>query len=107
MLNTSVDALLVRKGEDLYHTDFYAFRPNAVDPVAIYQSFDKADTAEAHLYASFKHIEGRGRTAWIPGSHPRGKMAKTVGLTSPVIHHHDMVRDCPNYWDASDGHVYL
>ena len=107
MLNTTLDALLVRKGRNLYHSDFYAFRPKAVDPMVIYQSFDTADTAEAHLYASLKHVEDSGRAAWIPGSHPRGKLARTVGLSSPVVHEHAMLRHCPNYWDASDGRHYL
>ena len=89
----------------MLHTDFFAFRPNAVDRERLLQA-DRRH-AESHFTKGFRHIYDAGRFAYVEGaSHPiRGK-CRIEGVDSPVVHVHELSRSCPSYYNISKGYFY-
>jgi hypothetical protein len=109
MLNPDIDGIFINfhyRSKDIFQTDFFAFRPAAVDRQALFDEGKKQSTAELHLGAAFKSFRSSGRWAAVPGTARNGLAARVLGRTSPVIHDHMVARKCPNYFDATDGEWY-
>jgi hypothetical protein len=89
------------------HTDFYAFRPSAVDREMLLRSNDII--AEDHLAASFRNIYDSKQFAYIPGAaNTMYGHCRFVGVNSPVIHDHEVAASCPHYYDVVvDGLHYI
>jgi hypothetical protein len=113
MLNTSIDGIfhdcLNRKSyansTTDFHTDFYAFRPSAVELERVRNT--NQQYAENHMSDAFRNFFDSGRFAYVDGannSHPG--MCRIEGPDSPVIHHHDLWMACPYYYNASKEGIY-
>jgi hypothetical protein len=106
------------------HSDFYAFRPNVLmaqshltEELLRVHLADNKLTAERQLRVLFDELiendryppnqahgmKFAGRIAWIPGVERKGRKSRTLGLNSAILHEHDLVRFCPDYFDATDG----
>lgn len=106
MLNQTIDCIAVDfshpvKNFSALHSDFYAFRPAAIDRNAVFTELDRHPTAERHLGAALLAI--RNRTAWIPNVKRKRRNARILGPGSPVIHWHGIVDFCPEYFNATNG----
>jgi hypothetical protein len=112
MHNPNVDAIFVdwrrnfrHKFPQALHSDFYAFRPKAVNGTAwieFYQHQKKNGKihAESHVYAGVEHIMEQGRMAWLPNVTGNFRFARTGGPHCDVVHSHDILQSCPNYFEA-------
>jgi hypothetical protein len=108
MLMPDVDAILIDYSTPenplrRLNTDFYAFRPAAVDPAALMLEFDRQATAEKHLGAALQPILQSNRFRWVPDTTRIKAAARVLGRQSPVIHAHAALNSCPDYWNATDG----
>ena len=117
MSNASTDAILVdydhqdRLGETAIHADFYAFRPHAVNVSALIhkQQLQEASGrphAEPHLYAGFQDTIQKNTVAWLPHVQRYRDWGRVTGPKADVVHWHDVVKHCPNYFSAHDGKYY-
>jgi hypothetical protein len=109
MLNKDIDGIFINYhtgNRDLFQTDFFAFRPAAMDRQALFDEVTKQRSAEMHLGAALQSFRTSGRWAAVPGTTRIELRARVLGRTSPVIHDHLVVRKCPNYFDATDGEWY-
>ena len=112
MLNTSVDMIVhecdtANKYTDhpFLHTDFFAFRPRAVDRDSLLQA--GRDHAEAHFTNAFRHLYNAQRFAYVEG----GKNAiegycRIEGVHSPVLHVHELSDHCPYYYNITKDGYY-
>jgi hypothetical protein len=108
MLMPDVDAILIdystpQQPLRRLNTDFYAFRPAAMDRAALIREFDRQSTAEMHLGAALQSILQSHRFRWVPDTTRYKAAARVLGRQSPVIHAHAVVNSCPDYWNATDG----
>jgi hypothetical protein len=88
-----------------YHTDFYAFRPSAVDLNILLRSKDK--DAEPHMSNGFRNIFDSGHFAFVKGAlNSKPGTCRIEGVDSPVVHSHTLWRQCPNYYNAHKKGVY-
>ena len=123
MKNSSVDAILIdydhqqahmNNKKALIHSDFYAFRPHALDVSALLQNQqtqqeetpDEIPHAETHLYAGFEKVVQQKRVAWLPNVQRYRDWGRVTGPEADVLHWHDAVKRCPNYFGAHDGKHY-
>ena len=116
MQNSSVDAIMVDwrgvykpDGVKIFpkamHTDFYAFRPEAVNGTALLEMYQHQKRigklhAEEHIYPGFEHLIINGRMTWLPNVTGNEQSARTAGPDCEVVHHHPLIRACPNYFDV-------
>lgn len=112
MLNETADGIFIdysrgrRKGIKGLHTDFYAFRPRAVNVQELQANFETKKTAETHLWTGFQDSIQQGRIAWLPNAERRHDFARVIGTRSPVIHFHPLFNKCPNYFNAKYQNIY-
>lgn len=107
MLNKTVDAIVIEKWPKLVHTDFVAFRPHAVNKTELLNRRATSGTAEMHMYRGVEHLIQQGRVARLPHAQRIPETdARVVGKQSPVIHHHDLYKYCPNYFNATHGDFF-
>jgi hypothetical protein len=113
MMNTSFDGIFHDCYNQNYysnpkpklHSDFYAFRPSAVDREMVLKSERK--NAEFHLTAAFRNIYDSGRFAFVEGArNSRRGNCRIEGTNSPVIHDHDLWTACPYYYNSTKVGVY-
>jgi hypothetical protein len=113
MLNTSIDGIFhdcfnsknYSKPNPKLHTDFYAFRPSAVDRDMVLKS--KSKNAEFHITGVFRNIYNAGRFAFVEGaSNSRPGRCRIEGEKSPVVHSHDLWKACPYYYNSTKEGVY-
>ena len=113
MLNTSVDLILsdcwtqdyTVHSNPHFHTDFYAFRPRAVDRDHILQ-VDRSH-AETHMTQSFRHVYEAGRAAWLIGAMMENYGdCRVAGVDSPVLHVHELSNYCPYYYNVTKEGFY-
>jgi hypothetical protein len=87
------------------HTDFYAFRPIAIDRELVLRSNNT--NAEYHMTEALWNIYQSKQFAYLEGAaHPRKGMCRIVGVNSPVIHAHGASKACPYYYNATNTEVY-
>jgi hypothetical protein len=105
MMNDSIAGIFHRVGSSeqplqLLHSDFYMFRPRAFfQNQNIPRCRQRRPHAEAKLLCLFQSLIEDGRAlVEIPNVRNRGKLARIAGKKSPVIHDHELVRACPNYF---------
>jgi hypothetical protein len=113
MMNTSIDGIfhdcLNRKTYTCcttdFHTDFYAFRPSAVNRSLIWTATRRA--AEPHMSESFRNIFDSGRFSFVEGGlNAQAGLCRIEGPESPVIHSHDLWTACPYYYNATKEGYY-
>ena len=112
MLNTSVDMIVHEcrttnrySTTPILHTDFFAFRPRAVDRERLLQANRKH--AEGHFTAAFRHLYDAGRFAYVEGAkNAREGICRIEGVHSPVLHVHELSKYCPYYFDATKEGFY-
>jgi len=105
ILNETMEAIVIPFMNSCLHTDFTAFRPSAINGTKLLES--KVRNAEQHMFEGLEHVIKSGRYAELPHwerNPPRD--ARVVGKLSPVVHHHDLVKYCPNYFNARYGHFF-
>jgi hypothetical protein len=98
----------------LLHTDFFAFRPTAIDYTALFHEYQrqtkmKKYMAEEHFTKGFRHYvrsrKSLRQLSFLPGvvkyKHGPG-IGHVTGYNAPVTHVHGFVKHCPNYFDAHD-----
>jgi len=105
MLTETVDLIAInyrhpRETWVALHTDFYAFRPEKMDILALRNGLRLQPTAEQHMGAASLPLRAANRIAWIPGAE-HGQDARVIGQNSPVIHEHTYIKKCPNYYNAT------
>ena len=107
MLNTSVD-MIVHECSSVnrytvnthLHTDFFAFRPSAVDRDLLLQA--DRNHAETHFTAAFRHLYDAGRFIYVEGArNPMEGICRIEGNHSPIVHNHEMAAFCPYYYNAT------
>jgi hypothetical protein len=125
LLRPDIDAILLRYGPKKFHSDFCAFRPQAVidgwqknlqrkleqngasvadEFMNKFRSLRRSSlTAEEQMDIIFRPLVDASRVAGIPHARRRGPFARLMGSKSPVLHVHEILRFCPNYLNASDG----
>jgi hypothetical protein len=87
------------------HTDFYAFRPTAIDRELILRSNNT--NAEYHMTAALGNIYKSNQFVYLEGgTQPRLGICKTVGVNSSVVHTHDTWKRCPYYYNMTSKGVY-
>ncbi|KAI8462747.1 MAG: hypothetical protein J3K34DRAFT_446887 [Monoraphidium minutum] len=74
------------------HSDFFAFRPNAVSSTAVSASAH-IKLAEPKVNAIFRPLVLNGRDRWLPGTNQRA-ICRVNGENSPVIHNHAYLAVC-------------
>ncbi|CAB9526673.1 expressed unknown protein [Seminavis robusta] len=104
------------EGSGLYlHTDFYAFRPSAIDYKAMMAEYKRQRTtkfhAELHFTSGFRHLFNQQppALAFLPNvykTRPTG-IGHVGGKDCDVIHAHKLIDHCPNYWEARDNQTLL
>jgi hypothetical protein len=106
MVNETIDAILIRFMAQRIHTDFTAFRPRAINKTRLLHS--PFTNAEQHMFGGVEHLVQSGRVAWLPHAQhiPEG-IGRVVGSKSAVVHHHDLYRHCPAYFNATKGNFFL
>ena len=107
--NNTVDAIVIpftsKKFTNALHSDFFAFRPHAINGTALiemYQQQKQDDTrhAESHVYVGFQHLIQQGRVITLPNASHRKYHARTTGPDCDIVHDHKMLQYCPNYFDS-------
>ena len=113
LLNSSVDGIFIDYNKGRHpnatkglNSDFYAFRPQAVDFEELQANIFTMKTAETHLYKGFQHSIRQERVAWLPNAESRNGWARVIGRKSPVIHFHPLFKACPHYFDATFQNIY-
>ncbi|CAB9509920.1 expressed unknown protein [Seminavis robusta] len=102
--NTTVDAIVIKYYPGALHTDFYAFRPHAIDGHALWLKYHKQAKrkhfhAETHIHPGFAKVLQRRRAAWLPNVTLTDGSARVGGPHCPVVHAHSILSHCPNYFD--------
>lgn len=107
MLNKSIDGIFHDCKDYRYpehglfwqlHTDFHAFRPSAINPVAFLG--EDHNNAERHASIGFRSIYDSGRFAFVKGGvNPFPGECRIEGLYSPVLHDHTFSKACPFYYN--------
>jgi hypothetical protein len=88
-----------------FHTDFYAFRPSAVDIERVRNA--NQPYAEPHMSDAFRNFFDSGRFAFVEGAlNSRPGMCRIEGVKSPVVHSHDLWTACPYYYNSHKEGVY-
>ena len=104
MLNTTIDVILhdcATTDHPHFHTDFYAFRPNAVDRERLLQA--ERLNAETHITNIFIHLYRQNRFAHVPGAKNMVEgYCRIAGVHSPVVHVHGLSDVCPYYYNATE-----
>lgn len=101
--NTSAQAILLNHDPDnkfLVHSDFYAFRPGAVDVHALFTSNET--NTERHVSAAFRKVIERNAVSWLRHGQRAGSFWRTIGPKSPVVHSHRLLQFCPDYFTVKD-----
>jgi hypothetical protein len=89
------------------HTDFYAFRPSAIDRQLVLRSLN-TENAEYHMTAALRNIYDSQQFAYIEGAeNPKMGICRMVGVNSPVIHSHETWKECPNYYNFTEDGMVL
>ena len=110
MLNTSIDMIVHEcfssnkySSNTMFHSDFFAFRPNAVDRERLLQA--PRNHAEQHISSAFRHLYDQGRFAYVEGGKNVMEGAcRIAGVNSPVLHVHELANFCPYYYNVTlDG----
>jgi hypothetical protein len=112
MLDSSIDVIvhecLSHNKHSLnptFHSDFIAFRPNAVDRERLLQT--ARSHAEHHITNTFRHLYDQKRFAYVEGGKNVMEGAcRIAGLHSPVLHVHELANFCPYYYNATNGEHY-
>ena len=112
MLDTSIDVIVheclshnKHSNNPTFHSDFIAFRPNAVDRERLLQT-DRSH-AEFHMTSTFRHLYDQKRFAYVEGGKNVMEGAcRIAGLHSPVLHVHELANFCPYYYNATNGEHY-
>ena len=112
MLNTSIDVIVHecvsdnKYGDDpTFHSDFFAFRPNAVDRDLLLET--NRFGAEYHTTTTFSHLYDQKRFAYVEGGkNIHDGTCRIAGLHSPVLHVHELVDFCPYYYNVTNGEHY-
>jgi hypothetical protein len=81
----------------LLHSDFYAFRPSAIDREQILNA--PLTVAENQVTASFRNIYESRQFSYVVGANPSNGICRIVGVNSPVVHAHSMSKVCPDYYN--------
>ena len=86
-------------------TDFYAFRPSAMDREILLQT--ERLGAETHITNVFRPLYNQGRFAYVEGAENIvwGE-CRIAGLHSPVLHIHELSNFCPYYYNVTNGEHY-
>jgi hypothetical protein len=116
MKDDSVDGIFVTVGKGRIgtkvHSDFYAFRPQAAQGERFLQRYEamkewKTLNAEKHLSIGFQGLIQSERVRFLPNVELRNKfLFRVEGKDSDVLHTHELVDSCPNYFEATDGQFY-
>ena len=102
MMNETIDAILIDLTPVGVHTDFTVFRPSAVNKTRLLHT--RSTNAENHMLGGVEHLVQSGRIAWLPHATQIPRFSgRVVGPQSDVIHHHSLVKYCPDYFNATDG----
>ena len=100
MMNPEVDGIFTdcysrtcehHCSNQLVHTDFFAFRPNAMVKGHFGSPTNKKDNAERHATEAFQHIIKNGRDRWLPGSKQNGNCRV---IHPDIIHEHSYLNEC-------------
>jgi hypothetical protein len=114
MMNPSFDAIFhdcynskdYSNPTPLLQSDFYAFRPSAVNRDMFLNALDKS-SAERHLTAAFRSIYDSRRFAFVEGAiNSVPSECRIEGVDSPVVHIHELSMSCPYYYNATRENVY-
>lgn len=108
-----------------FNTDFAAFRPLALEPWAFLNTtINPRDNAELHFTRGlhwsglrvgnevmlspdiFAATNGSLKITYMPDIDQDGDKCRVLGKKSPVIHHHEIAKHCPNYFGATDNKWY-
>jgi hypothetical protein len=105
-----------------FHSDFYAFRPSVyssqlhLTPERLRSRLDDSVfTAELQIMDIFgpllnsqkdNETDAKNPIAWLPGVNRYRGRGRMIGPTSPVLHVHELVKHCPDYFSAHDGVWY-
>lgn len=113
MLNGSIDMIVHEcysstnkySTNPMLHSDFFAFRPKAVDREKLLQ-VDRYH-AESHITNAFRHVYDARRFAYVEG----GKnlidgACRIAGVQSPVLHVHELSDFCPYYYNVTKEGYY-
>jgi hypothetical protein len=112
MLNTSVDIIVHEcvstnkyTTQPFLHTDFFAFRPKAIDRDILLQA-DRSH-AETHFTDVVRHLYNAGRYAYVEGGKNELEgHCRIAGVNSPVLHVHELSQFCPDYYNVTNGVFY-
>ena len=109
MLNPNIDLIVMdcwAHGSPVhFQTDFFAFRPSAVDRELLLQT-DRGH-AETHFTAAFRHMYDAGRSTFIPGAKNEIEAhCRIAGVHSPVLHVHELANYCPYYYNVTKEGFY-
>jgi hypothetical protein len=89
------------------HSDFVAFRPHAVNRTLLLQAAVAATNAEQHITDGFGNIIlDSKRYRLVEGAENRAGDCRIEGKHSPVVHSHTLWKECPYYYNATDGDFY-
>jgi hypothetical protein len=114
MMNTSYDGIFhecsnskdYSNPNPLLQSDFYAFRPSALDRDVVLQSMNNGN-AEVQISGIFRNIYNSGRFAFVEGaSNPLPGICRIEGVNSPVVHVHLLHTSCPYYYNDTRGNAY-
>ncbi|CAE7567021.1 unnamed protein product [Symbiodinium natans] len=83
------------------HTDFFAIRPQALDPAAV-ESCNQS-LAEEQFSCSIRSILRSKRFRWVQDADASNSTCRIRGASSSVVHSHQLWRFCPNYFAAPPG----
>jgi hypothetical protein len=121
MLNTSNDGIFhecfnsnnYSKSNPKLHSDFYAFRPKALNRQLLSQqqqpqsSTNNYTNAEYHITHLFRNIYNSKRFQFVHGAmNSRPGTCRIEGIHSPVVHTHDLWQYCPYYYNVTKDGVY-
>ena len=112
MLRPSVDLIVHECISDykftpypLFHTDFFAFRPRAVDRVRLKEAY--TGLAEVHFTYAFRHLYDQGRFVYVQGAkNAVDGTCRIEGVGSPVLHVHELTNYCPYYYNITKEGFY-
>jgi hypothetical protein len=92
--------------EAYFHTDFYAFRPSAVDRELLLRV--PRDNAEGHLSLGLRNIFDSKQFAYITdAANSKRGFCRIVGVNATAIHSHNMWQVCPYYYNYTEDGVYI
>lgn len=90
------------------HSDFIAFRPNAINTTQLISTLHNQPwpfhNAEYHLTNALLTNINDDVIAYVPGVSPYiEKACRVRGESSPVVHDHALVNFCPGYFNVSQN----